>query len=347
MKFGIQQLLTFREWQTEAEVYAQALAEARLADEVGFHAVWLAEHHFSSYGLCPSLGVLAAAVARETRRVRIGTGVVIAPFAHPIRIAEEFGMVDILSGGRLEFGLGRGYQPKEFRGLGVSMERTRERFDEALEVIRRAWTEDTLTFEGEFYRVPGLRVLPKPLQKPHPPLWTAAVSPDTYTLAARRGLRILVSPAFTPWDILRKNFDAYHAAWREAHGTDAGAEICMNKIIHVADSAQQARDDLREPIRWFFRTQADLIADAEGVPPEQYRFYRRVRENLLSLSEDKALDQAAICGDPEEVADSLREHHEKLGITYVMGAFNRGGVPHDRILRSMRLFGEKVIPRLA
>ena len=347
MKFGIQQLLTFREWQTEAEVYAQALAEARLADEVGFHAVWLAEHHFSSYGLCPSLGVLAAAVARETRRVRIGTGVVIAPFAHPIRIAEEFGMVDILSGGRLEFGLGRGYQPKEFRGLGVSMERTRERFDEALEVIRRAWTEDTLTFEGEFYRVPGLRVLPKPLQKPHPPLWTAAVSPDTYTLAARRGLRILVSPAFTPWDILRKNFDAYHAAWREAHGTDAGAEICMNKIIHVADSAQQARDDLREPIRWFFRTQAALIADAEGVPPEQYRFYRRVRENLLSLSEDKALDQAAICGDPEEVADSLREHHEKLGITYVMGAFNRGGVPHDRILRSMRLFGEKVIPRLA
>ena len=347
MKFGIQQLLTFREWQTEAEVYAQALAEARLADEVGFHAVWLAEHHFSSYGLCPSLGVLAAAVARETRRVRIGTGVVIAPFAHPIRIAEEFGMVDILSGGRLEFGLGRGYQPKEFRGLGVSMERTRERFDEALEVIRRAWTEDTLTFEGEFYRVPGLRVLPKPLQKPHPPLWTAAVSPDTYTLAARRGLRILVSPAFTPWDILRKNFDAYHAAWREAHGTDAGAEICMNKIIHVADSAQQARDDLREPIRWFFRAQADLIADAEGVPPDQYRFYRRVRENLLSLSEETALEQAAICGDPEEVADKLREHHEALGIGYVMGAFNRGGVPHDKILRSMRLFGEKVIPRLA
>ena len=347
MRFGIQQLLTFREWQTEAEVYAQALAEARLADEVGFHAVWLAEHHFSSYGLCPSLGVLAAAVARETRRVRIGTGVVIAPFAHPIRIAEEFGMVDILSGGRLDFGLGRGYQPKEFRGLGVSMEKTRERFDEALEVIRRAWTEDVVSFEGEFYRVPGLRVAPKPLQKPHPPLWTAAVSPDTYTLAARRGLRILVSPAFTPWDILRKNFDAYHAAWREAHGTDAGAEICMNKIIHVADSSKQAREDLREPTRWFFRAQADLIADAEGVPPDQYRFYRRVRENLLSLSEDTALDQAAICGDPEEVADKLREHHEALGITYFMASFNRGGIPHDRIVRSMRLFGEKVMPRFA
>ena len=124
MKFGIQNLLSIRDWQTHGEVYGHALAECRLADELGFDTVWLAEHHFSHYGICPSLAVLAAAVARETRRVRIGTAVVIAPFAHPIRIAEEWAMVDILSGGRLEFGLGRGYQPKEFAGLGVSMERT-------------------------------------------------------------------------------------------------------------------------------------------------------------------------------------------------------------------------------
>src|SRR5438128_3520987 len=122
MRFCIQQLLTFRDWQTEAEVYAHALEEARLADELGFEAVWLAEHHFSAYGICPSLAVLAAAVARETSRVRIGTAVVIAPFAHPVRIAEEWAMIDILSGGRLEFGLGRGYQPKEFVGLGASMD---------------------------------------------------------------------------------------------------------------------------------------------------------------------------------------------------------------------------------
>ena len=215
MRFCIQQLLTYRDWQTEGEVYADALEEARLADELGFEAVWLAEHHFSRYGICPSLAVLAAAIARETRRVRIGTSVVVAPFAHPLRIAEEWAMVDILSGGRLEFGIGRGYQPKEFRGLGVSMEKTRERFDEAVEVIRRAWTDERVTFEGEFFQVRDLHVLPRPLQKPHPPLWTAAVSPDTYTLAARRGFKILTAPSFTPWDLLRKNFDAYRAAWRE------------------------------------------------------------------------------------------------------------------------------------
>ena len=346
MKFSTQNLLSLRDWQTHAEVYADALAECRLADELGFHTVWLAEHHFSKYGIVPSLAPLATAIARETRRVRIGTAVVIAPFAHPLRIAEEFAMVDVLSGGRLEFGLGRGYQPREFAGLGASMERTREQFDEATEVIRLAWTRDRFSFEGEFYRIPELSVFPRPVQQPHPPLWTAAVSPDTYALAARRGFHILTSPSFTPFEILKKNYDAYHAEWRSARGGGEG-EICLNKIIHVAESSRQAREELREPIRWFFRTQADLISDPTGVPPSQYKFYRRVRENLLSLGEEQALDQAAIVGDAEEVADKVRMHHEALGVTHFMGAFSRGGVPSAAVRRSMRLFAEKVMPKFA
>ena len=147
MRFSIQNLLSLREGQSHAQVYANTLDECRLAEELGFHTVWLAEHHFSPYGIAPSLPVLAAAVARETRRVRIGTAVVVAPFAHPLRIAEECAMVDILSGGRLDFGIGRGYQPAEFRGLGISMDKTRERFDESLELIRRAWMDERCTFE--------------------------------------------------------------------------------------------------------------------------------------------------------------------------------------------------------
>lgn len=352
MKFGIQHLLTLREGQSHTEVYEHALEESRLVEALGFEAVWLAEHHFSVYGICPSLAVLAAAIARETRRIRIGTSVVIAPFQHPLRIAEEWAMVDILSGGRLEFGIGRGYQPKEFAGLGLSMEKTRERFDEAVEVIRRAWTEDRVEFAGEFYQVPGVSVLPKPVQNPVP-LWTAAVSPDTYRLAARRGFKILTAPSFTPWDILRKNYDAYHDEWRRVHGEKGagpwggGPEIAMNKIIYVGESSRQAREDVREPIRWFFQTQAGLIADPEGLPAEQYRFYRRVRENLLSLTDEQALDQAAIVGDAEEVADKIRAHHEALGITYFMGSFSRGMTDHAKVLRSIRLFGEKVMPRFA
>ena len=347
MRFSIQLLASRREHETEAEVYANTLDECRLAERLGFHTIWLAEHHFSTYGILPSLAVLAAAVARETRRIRIGTAVVIAPFAHPLRIAEEWAMVDILSEGRLEFGLGRGYQPTEFRGLAVSMERTRERFDESYELIRRAWTEESCTFEGEFYQVRDLSVSPKPVQKPHPPLWTAAVSPDTYVRAAKRGLKIQTSPAFTPLDILGKSYAEYRQAWRESQGTDRGADICLNKIIHVADSSRQARDNMREPIRWFFQKQAGLIADETGVPPEQYRFYRRVRENLLSLADETALEDAAIVGDPEEVADKIRHHHEVLGVDFFMGAFSRGGLPHEKVRRSLELFADKVMPQFA
>ena len=347
MRFSIQLLASRRDHQTEAEVYANTLDECRLAERLGFHTLWLAEHHFSTYGILPSLPVLAAAVARETQRIRIGTAVVIAPFANPLRIAEEWAMVDILSGGRLEFGLGRGYQPTEFRGLSVSMERTRERFDESYELIRRAWTQDRCTFEGEFFQVRDLAVFPRPVQKPHPPLWTAAVSPDTYVRAAQGGLKIQTSPAFTPLDVLGKSYAAYRQAWRESQGTDRGADICLNKIIHVADSSREARENMREPIRWFFQKQASLIADAEGAPPEQYRFYRRVRENLLSLADDKALEDAAIVGDPEEVADKIRHHHEALGIDFFMGAFSRGGLPHDKVRRSLTLFADKVMPRFA
>ena len=119
------------------------------------------------------------------------------------------------------------------------------------------------------------------------------------------------------------------------------------EVYPVAETWKQAREDLMEPISWFFHTQAGLIADPAGGPPDQYRFYRRVRENLLSLTEDKALDQAAIVRDPEEVADKIRMHREALDVTHFMGAFLRGGLAHDKIVRSMRLFAEKVLPKVA
>ena len=157
-------------------------------------------------------------------------------------------------------------------------------------------------------------------------------------------MRILPPPSSTPCATLRSTYDASRAEHRAAHGGEGG--ICLTKIIHVAESRQKARDNLREPTRWFFHTQAGLIADPAGVPPEQYKFYKRVRENLLSLSEEQALDQAAIVGEPEEVADKIRQHADALGITYFMGAFSRGGLPQEAVRQSLRLFGEKVMPRL-
>jgi alkanesulfonate monooxygenase SsuD/methylene tetrahydromethanopterin reductase-like flavin-dependent oxidoreductase (luciferase family) len=170
MKFALSFLCEQPPWQGQRAALKDAIDQAAYADALGFDAVWIAEHHFSEYGVAPDVAVLAAALLPRVTRMRIGTAVTILPFNHPIRTAESFAMVDVLSDGRLDFGVGRGYQPAEFSGFGVPMEESRARFDEALEVVRRAWTEDRTTFEGRFFTVRDVRVLPKPVQKPHPPI---------------------------------------------------------------------------------------------------------------------------------------------------------------------------------
>ena len=144
------------------------------ADEMGYGSVWLAEHHFSEYGVMPSISVMAAALAVQTKRIRIGTGVVVIPLHNPIRVAEEFAMVDLMSDGRLEFGVGRGYQPSEFAGFDIDMETSRERFDEYLDVVLKLWPGKEVTFKGKYIQLDNIRVRPKSLQDPHPPVWAAA-----------------------------------------------------------------------------------------------------------------------------------------------------------------------------
>jgi alkanesulfonate monooxygenase SsuD/methylene tetrahydromethanopterin reductase-like flavin-dependent oxidoreductase (luciferase family) len=158
---------------TERDIVHEQLTLMRAAETYGFDSVWPAEHHFTEYGYCASPALSLAALALETRRVRLGTGVVVLPLNHPLRVAEDFALLDLMSDGRVDLGVGRGYQPLEFTRYGVDQTRTREMFHEAVEVIRRAWTEETVTFHGAHYRFEGVPVRPRPLQRPHPPIWMA------------------------------------------------------------------------------------------------------------------------------------------------------------------------------
>src|SRR5262250_302774 len=162
-------------------------------EELGFDSIWLTEHHFIDYGLSVSPPVLATAAAMRTRRVRIGLAAAILPFHDPIRLAEELAMVDILSGGRLDVGVGRGNRPVEFEGYRVPQIENRERFDEGLAIMVRAWTQERFSFEGQHFTIPEVRVIPKPIQRPHPPLYVVCVSADTIEATALRGLPMLNS----------------------------------------------------------------------------------------------------------------------------------------------------------
>src|SRR5580693_3185666 len=222
MKLGVLQFFSWPERRVElASVYARALERIEVMDRTGYDAVWLAEHHFSSFSVCPSVHMVGVLAAARTERLRIGTGVSLAPFYHPLRLAEEVALLDQLSGGRVNWGAGRGFARVEFENFGVPPEESTSRFREAVEIVLRAWTEERLTFAGEHFHFDGVEVLPKPMQQPHPPVWMAATSEGAIDWAAGRGFSILMDPHCTQAELATKRArygDALAAAGHSANG---------------------------------------------------------------------------------------------------------------------------------
>src|SRR5439155_9482178 len=168
-----------------------------MSEELGFDTVWLREHHFTDYGFLANTMVMAAHIAATTSRVRLGTAVVTLPLHHPIRAAEDAALVDVLSNGRLVYGIGRGYQAIEFRALGVPLDEARERTDEAIEIIRKLWTQPQVTHQGRFFQFEDVRLQPKPVQKPQPPMVYASINRDSVLHYAQQGIPFMVDPSLT------------------------------------------------------------------------------------------------------------------------------------------------------
>ena len=195
MKFAVLQFFSWPERRVDlATVYARALERIEIMDRSGYDAVWLAEHHFSSFSVCPSVHMVGMLAAARTRRLRIGTGVSLAPFYHPLRLAEEVALLDLLSGGRVNWGAGRGFARVEFEAFGVPPDESTSRFRETVEIVLKAWTDERLSFTGEHFHFDNIEVLPKPAQRPHPPAWMAASSEGAIEWAAGRGFSILMDP---------------------------------------------------------------------------------------------------------------------------------------------------------
>ena len=200
MKFGIFTIVPYHEDFTQDQALNDALEQIVYADQMGIEEVWLGEHSFSRHGLLSGIWSFMGAVAGRTQNIRIGTAVIVLPLHNPILVAEEVAMLDVISNGRINFGIGAGYQQQEFDGLGVDIDTSRERFKEAIDVIIKAWTEERLTFHGKYTNVDDLWVLPKPVQKPYPPLFQAvSTSPESIDFAASRQIQVI---AGGPTDIL-------------------------------------------------------------------------------------------------------------------------------------------------
>ena len=244
-------ILQFFSWpgrRTElAHVYRRALERIAIMDRSGYDAVWLTEHHFTDYSVCPSIPVIGTFAAARTTRLRIGTGVCLAGFYHPLRLAEEIALLDILSGGRVNWGAGRGFDPNEFEAFGVPVEESHARFRETVEIVLAAWTHDRLTYTGEFFSFDGVEVLPKPLQRPHPPVWLAASSPGAVERAAAAGHAILMDPHATHAELGNKL--ALYRTTLARHGhTPDGLQIPMARFFAVASTDAEAADVARREL---------------------------------------------------------------------------------------------------
>jgi len=332
MEFGIFDQLPRGTGQTSGNRYREFIEQCTLADTVGFDSVWMAEYHFNPrFSVMPSPLLVGAAVAKCTSNISIGTAVNLLPLHHPVRLAEEVATLDIISDGRVLFGVGRGSNPEHYSGLSVDVDEARPRFLEGLQVVKASWADENVSHKGQYYDIQDLAVEPKPIQKPHPPIYIAANSVDTFPIVGELGHNILVTPLIIGTQGVVENLSVYRNSL-----VDNGHNIDDVKIIPtlaacVSDNRNKARELLGATIDNYLNV----------LKSGQSRRSSRAQE----LTAESILDDYAIVGDPKECIDRIEELKESMGCQGVLFWQNIGGlVPHEDLKRSMELFSNKVLP---
>ena len=350
MKFGYFSIIQWYESKTQEQSIREVMEQIEFADELGYDEAWLGEHHFSRHGLISGMFSTLGYVAARTKRIKLGTAVVVLPFHNPIVVAQEAATVDILSNGRLLLGVGSGYQRQEFEGMGVNLEEARDRFREYLDVIIKVWSgepEGTITHHGEFVDVEDLWAMPKPLQKPHPPLYIAvSTSPESVDYAASKNIQILVGG---PTAVMGQAPDVVKL-WRikmEEYGNEyAPTDPPVSMGVYVAPTMEEAE---RDPIgRADFSTKVLAKVGSpigkDGKIPKGYEHWaNRQRDRQMSSEAKRTGGIPSLIGTPEVVAENL-EKIRSLGINHIFSAFGFPGLPQEKTLRSMELFATEVMP---
>ncbi len=346
MKFG---LLTLFDYYPEdcapQEYYRFLLDEIAYAEELGFDSVWMGEHHFCNY-LCPSPQVFAAAVAQRTSRLRLGTAVALLPLHDPVRLAEDYAMVDVLSNGRLDFGVSRGFQKSSYDGFGRSMDESRELFAEGIELIDKAWSQDTLAYEGRYRRVPNLPVLPRPVQRPRPPIWIGAgPTPESYEFAAAHGYNLMLASVLAPITQFAPFVQLYRDRLRETGYDPAQVAISTGNHCYVGTSSTQAKEVWAKHYLRYLHFVSTLVETKDYEHTKQFKAFAGVKAFLERIDFDRARATLAVCGDVEECADRVAQAKESVGNTHYWVYTDLGGLPREEVWASLRRFAEKVMPR--
>ena len=339
----------FQHKRTDLEVYQNELKLADLAEPLGFDSIWGVEHHFTDYTMCPDVLQFLSYMAGRTERVQLGSMVVVLPWHDPMRIAEQFSVLDHLSGGRAIIGVGRGLGRVEFEGFRLDMSESRTRFAESAKMLVDALENGVAEFDGELIKQPKVDIRPKPYKSFHGRTYAAAVSPESSLALAQLGLGILIIPQ-KPWSEVENELKAYRGIFQEVNGTPApppivvGFTFCHEDEGRAKEMASEYVGNYWDSIMDHYEFRSDHLKGTKG-----YEYYGKFTEKIEQYGTQDVKDfflDLQVWGTPDQCYDKIISTRDRVGSDSFLAAFSYGAMPYDEVEKSMRLFAKEVLPRL-
>jgi alkanesulfonate monooxygenase SsuD/methylene tetrahydromethanopterin reductase-like flavin-dependent oxidoreductase (luciferase family) len=352
MKVGIALNMLTKEGRSDASVVGEHMALGDLAEPLGFDSLWALEHHFTGYAMSPAPTQLLAYYAGRTRRIMLGTAVIVLPWHDPIRVAEQIALLDIMSGGRCLFGFGRGAATVEYAGFRVPMEEARPRFVEAARIVVKALTDEVFEWDGEFFTIPRTSIRPRPISHPERRFYASSVSPESAEIMARLGFGVLVVMQ-NEWPKAAEDIQRYREIAAAVGHTPRPPIILTN--VSVAESRAEARE--RAVIylsrKWDSIDNHYHFSDGHLATVKGYEFYGGMAKTYSKMKDagfrQKATDiyvKIQIVGTPDDCLQQIAELQRLTGVDHLVTEFAFGGMPHEQAELNMRLFADRVVPVL-
>ena len=334
---------------TDVEVYKNELRLADMVEPLGFDSIWGVEHHFTDYTMCPDVLQFLSYMAGRTKTVQLGSMVVVLPWHNPVRVAEQFSVLDHLSDGRAIIGVGRGLARVEFDGFKLEMSESRTRFAESTKLLVQALEDGYAEFDGELIKQPRADIRPKPYKSFKGRTYAAAVSPESSLALAQLGLGMLIIPQ-KPWNEVETELESYRKIFQEINGKPApppivvGFTFCHEDQERAKEMASEYVGNYWESIMDHYEFHSDHLKETKG-----YEYYGKFTEKIERYGDQDVKDfflDLQVWGTPEQCYDKIMTTRGRLGSESYLAAFSFGGMPYPEVEKSMRLFAETVMPRL-
>jgi len=352
MKVGIALNMLTKEGRSDASVLGEHMALGDLAEPLGFDSLWALEHHFTGYAMSPAPMQLLAYYAGRTRRIALGTAVIVLPWHDPIRVAEQIALLDVMCGGRCLFGFGRGAATVEYAGFRIPMEEARPRFVEAAKIVVKALTEDAFEWDGEFFKIPRTSIRPRPISHPERRFYASSVSPESAEIMARLGFGVLVVMQ-NEWPKAAEDIERYRQIATSVGHTPRPPIILTN--ISVAESREEAQERAVVYLsrKWDSIDDHYHFSDGHLASVKGYEFYGGMAKTYSKMKDESFRKKATefyvkiqIVGTPDECLEQVAELRRLTGVDHLVTEFAFGGMPHEQAERNMRLFADRVMPVL-